>query len=111
MRTIREVLATGARDIYLNNGTLIVHLDHGQTWDAVCPPKIKNGKRVYRTLCVRITNTYGTMKGKKDLQKYAMDNLGLDYIIPEREMNLFINQNGGIDKYHTDYWNTGWMYY
>ncbi len=111
MKTVRDALSTGARDIYLNNGTLIVHLDHGQTWDAVCPPKTIDGKRVYRWLCVRITNTYGTMKGKDDLKKRAVDHLELDYIIPEKELNLFINLNGGIDEYRTDYWNEGYLYY
>lgn len=111
METIRDAIATGARAIYLNNGTQIIHLDHGQTWEAVCPPKIINGKRVYRWICCKITCTTGMMVGKEILKPYAMDYLGLDYIVPEKMLNLFIHLNGGIDEYRTDYWCKGWMYY
>lgn len=113
MKTIREAINSGARDIYLNNRTLIVHLDHGQTWDAMCPPKTIQGKKVYRWITCRITNTCNPICHKEILKPYALDwgKTGPDYIVPERIMNIFISLNGGIDEYRTDYWSGGWMYY
>ena len=108
---IREAISRGVHVIYTRNNTRIVHLDHGQTWDAVCPPKIKNGKKVWRWLCVGITNDVQPINGIEDIEKYKMLYSDHDYIIPERELNLLIAINGGIDVYQTDYWNTGWMYY
>ena len=118
MKTIRDAISRGAWVIYLNNGTEITHLDHGQTWDAVCPPKIINGKPVYRWVFCRVSKpiTKTDKKGieyKEIIAPYALDfeKKCLDFIIPERELNLFINLNGGIDEYRTDYWAEGYLYY
>ena len=112
MRTIREAIENGARSIYLNDGTLIVHLDHGQTYDAVCPPKNINGKKVYRWIFCRITNTQKRLNRVflQSKDKYK-DPLHLDYILSERNLNEFINDCGGIDDYHTMYWARDWMFY
>jgi hypothetical protein len=110
--TIRNAIYRGARDIYLNNGTCIVHLDHGQTYDAVCPPKKIDGINRYRWIFCRITRV-GGLEHKEEL--YQMDKykdiLHYDFILSERDMNYYISLCGGIDEYRTDYWAKGWMYY
>ena len=112
MKTIRDAIRKGAREIYLNDGTLIVHGDHGRSWDAVCPPKEINGKLVYRWIFCRITNTQKRLDFEflKANDKYC-DPLRYDYILSERKMNEFINSCGGIDEYRTDYWCGGYLYY
>ena len=109
--TIREAIKKGARCIYLNNGTQITHLDHGQNYDAVCPPKKINGNRTYRYVFCRITRI-GGLEYQKELtgmDKYK-DVCHYDYILKERDMNHYISLCGGIDEYRTDYWINGWMY-
>lgn len=102
MMTIREAIDKGIRCIYLNNGTQIVHLDHGKNSDAVCPPKEINGHMVYRYIFCRITRN-GGCEFKKELEtmdKYK-DVCHFDYILKERDMNYYISLCGGIDKYRT----------
>ena len=109
MKTIREAINAGARSIYLNSGVLIVHCDHGLTYDAMCPPKFINGKPVYRWLFCRITNFGGInhLDFLKAKDKYH-DPLQYDFILSERDMNEFISLEGGIDEYRTMYWVRDW---
>ena len=110
--TIREAIKSGARSIYLNDGALIVHLDHGQTFDAVCPPKEIDGNTVYRYIFCRITRV-GGLNHKTELEQMDRykDVMHYDYILSERDTNHYISLCGGIDEYRTDYWANGWMYY
>lgn len=112
MMTIRNAIDSGARIIILNNGTRITHLDHGQTYDAVCPPRKIQGKYRYRNIFCRMTRD-GGLEHRIELEKMDKyeDVLCYDYILSERDMNHYISLCGGIDEYRTDYWNTGWMYY
>lgn len=112
MKTIRNAIDAGARTIILNNGTQITHLDYGQTWDAVCPPKKINGVNRYRWIFCRVTRV-GGLEHMTELNKMDRfkDALHYDYILSERDMNHYISLCGGIDEYRTDYWASGWMYY
>lgn len=120
IKTIRDALDRGARTIYLNNGTQIVHLDHGQTYDAVCPPKKIGGTYRYRWIFCRIIGNrgleyedilYGMDKYQgKDRLCFTTDDaiFGFDFILSERDMNRYISLCGGIDEYRTGYWCNGW---
>ena len=111
MRTIREAINIGARSIYLNDGTLIVHLDHGRT-DAMCPPKMIDGKPVYRWLYCRITNTKRKMHFDFLKEKDKLHSIYpyIDYVLSEHDMNEFISLSGGIDEKNTMYWANPWDY-
>lgn len=102
MRTIRNAIDAGARTIYLNNGTQITHMDYGQTYNAVCPPKKINGINRYRWICCRITRV-GGVEHKIELEKMDRlhDHLHYDYILSERDMNHYISLCGGINEYRT----------
>lgn len=105
MRTIREAINSGAREICLVNKTRIYLPDIGQGFSGIQPPKYINGKPVYRWLFCRIQENKRT-KGIGDLENRKMGYpfLPNEYIIPEREINLFISINGGIDEYFTRFW-------
>ena len=113
MKTIREAFDTGARTVYLNNHVQITHLERGLPYsERTCPPKIIDGKPVYRQIFCRITGvTDGNVwEFLKKADRYE-DVLGYDFILSEKDMNHFINLCGGIDSYRTDYWNVGWSKY
>lgn len=104
MHTIREAIDAGARDVCLVNGTSISLPDIGQGMFGIQPPKCINGKSVYRHLFCIIHESRRT-RGLEDLSKRKMGYpfRSNEYNIPEREINLFISQNGGIDEYNTMY--------
>lgn len=116
MRTIREAIDAGVKMVYLNNGAVIYLLDVGHRQDtAISTVKKINGKYVYRRI-------YCEVKGNADVSAIRnmcmhRPDLGVtffnenEYLIREREMNMFINANGGIDEYRTDYWINGWWDY
>ena len=115
MNTIRDAINAGARTVYCRNGLVIEMPDIGHSYDAISPPKMIDGKPVFRKI-------FCSIKGSGDLSvikhrslynpdwewNYFHEN---DYDVKEREMNMLIRDNGGIDVYKTDYWATGWMYY
>ena len=102
---IRTAIDMGAKEVQLVNRTIIRLPDIGQGQFGIQPPKMIDGKPVYRWLFCLICENKKT-KGLNDLEKRKMGKPFRDdeYCIPEREMNLFINQNGGIDEYATRFW-------
>ena len=114
MDTIRDAINAGAKTVYCRNG-LEIDLPDTRNSYPITPPKMINGKPVYRRI-------FCSIKGSGDLSaikhrslfnpdwdwNYFREN---DYDVKEREMNMLIRDNGGIDVYKTDYWATGWMYY
>ena len=119
MNTVRQAIEQGAKTIYCNNGTEIYMPDVGKNldyYDPISAPKFIDGKKVYRKIFCTIKNAKCGMDQIKCRCMYISgaewnyfhEN---DYCIPERELNMFINDNGGIDTYRTDYWGHGWMYY
>lgn len=108
---VREAIESmrryGGTSIYTNNGTEIFLLDlHNSEWDCIGKIKMIDGRKVYRdifcevrpsnyTRHLEVIGQY-TMYDPND--SYFREN---EYVIPERDMNLFVSLNGGIDKYQT----------
>lgn len=108
-KAIEEARKYGGRVIYTNNGTKIIPLDLGAADYAIGKVKIINGKKVYRTIYCDVEFSKRT-KHTDVIEKYSLytpDEKGYSYFrkgsydIPERDMNLFISLNGGIDEYLT----------
>lgn len=112
--TIREAIKNirkyrGYR-IITQNGTEIVLLDlYTSEWDSIGKIKVINGEKVHRTIFCKIKPSKCTCH-MEVIEKYAMyfpDENGYSYFrdseynIPERDMNLFISLNGGVDEYLT----------
>lgn len=107
---IKQMRKYGADRIYLWNGTEIRILEIN------CPPeysyskiKIINGERIMRRIFCQIKPTKHTSH-MDVVQEFCMHFPEIgdrnifrpdEYIIDEREMNLFIKLNGGIDEYRT----------
>ena len=117
MKTIRDAIMHGAKEVYCNNGVRIELPDsYNSIYDAISPPKIINGKPVYRWIFFRIKGSKANTKSVNHRSLYnendSYNYFHVDeYIAREREVNEFISDNGGIDVYRTDYWAKGWMYY
>ncbi len=99
--TIRECLErmrkVGAYVIYTKNGLKITT---ETCWDpdwVMSTIKMIDGKRVKRYIFCTIDESKA--QHLDVIKKYHID--GNDYIIKERDMNLFLNLNGGIDEYNT----------
>lgn len=99
--TIRECLErmrkVGAYVIYTKNGLKITT---ETCWDPDCAMstiKMIDGKRVKRYIFCTINESKA--QHLDVIEKYHID--GNVYIIKERDMNLFMNLNGGIDEYNT----------
>lgn len=109
MRTIREAISTGTKEVFTNNGTSIFLPDIGQGDWGIAPPKTIQGKPVYRWIFCWIKSSRKTVF-LDDLENRKMGKpfRNTDYCIPERELNLFIALNGGIDEYRTRYWVDQW---
>ena len=105
MKTIRDAINIGAREVQLVNGTYIRLPDIGQGDFGIAPPKNINGKKVYRWIFCLVQKNRNT-KGLEDLARRKMGEpfRSDEYCIPEREMNLFISENGGISEYGTRFW-------
>lgn len=109
-KAIEETYKYGGRIIYTNNGTKIIPLDFGAAdYDAIGKIKTINGKKVYRKIFCEVKPSTCT-RHMDVIEKYTMylpDEDGYSYfrqgtyVIPERDMNLFISLNGGIDEYQT----------
>ena len=112
--TVREAIEKarrfGGNSIITNNGTEIFLLDlHASEWDSIGKIKVINGKRIHRTIFCEIKPSKCTCH-MEVIEKYTMyfpDENGYSYFrdseynIPERDMNLFISLNGGVDEYLT----------
>lgn len=103
--------------IMCNNGTsIIVHDMFSPDYSTMS--KVKKNKdgsfKCFRKLYVSVIPTEmrsKITKGMEVIEKYSLydkkaspyDNFFLenDYMIPERDLNLFISYNDGIDKYST----------
>ena len=99
--TIRDAIDDRVDCVVCTNGTRIDLPDVRDPYP-VSPPKIINGKPVFRTIyCVILPND--RTKGMDVLKQkgYWTKGYGIfqktDYIIPEKELNIFISQNGGLD--------------
>ena len=118
MKTIRDAINAGAHMVYCNKNKASIELPdmYNSIYDAISPPKIIDGKPVYRWIFCRIhggnANTdsidHRCLWNENDPYNYFHLT---DYIAREREINEFISDNGGIDEYYTDYCARGWMYY
>ena len=112
--TVREAIKNirkyrGYR-IITRNGTEIVLLDlHASEWDSIGKIKVINGERIHRTIFCEIKPSKRTCH-MEVIEKYTMyfpNENGYSYFrdgeydVPERDMNLFISLNGGIDEYLT----------
>lgn len=109
-KAIEEARKYGRRSIYTNNGTEIIPLELGASeYDSIGKIKMINGKKVYREIFCEVKPSTRT-RYMDVIEKHTMyfpDENGYsyfrqgEYVIPERDMNLFINLNGGIDEYRT----------
>lgn len=109
-KAIEEARKYGGRSIYTNNGTEIIPLELGASeYESIGKIKMINGKKVYREIFCVVKPSART-RYMDVIEKYSMyspDEKGYsyfrkgDYVIPERDMNLFISLNGGIDEYQT----------
>ena len=113
--TVRECIEkmrkVGAYTIRCNNGTYINIIEIGEHPDtAIGKIKIIDGKRILRSILCHVSPADCTDFSFINNKKYKMfdpDYTGYQYFregvycIPEREMNMFINANGGIDIYST----------
>ena len=108
---VREAIESmrryGGTSIYTNNGTEIVLLDlHSNEWDCIGKIKVINGKKIYRNIFCEVRPSNYT-RHLEVIEKYTMYDPNdsyfreNEYVIPERDMNLFVSLNGGIDKYQT----------
>ena len=110
--TVREAINRRYDSIRCNNGTEIFLPDIKMRYeeDQFCPAKIIDGKKVYRTLFWRIGESKNTVVIDHLKAKYCAysddDHFfnKYEFFIPEREMNMFISLNGGIDIAASDYW-------
>ena len=109
IRTIRDAINAGSKEIHCVNGTIIKLPDIGQGDWGIQPPKYINGKPVYRWLFCQIQSNRNTV-GLEDIANRKMGNPFMpdEYCIPEREMNMFISQNRGISEYGTMFWVNQW---
>ena len=109
-KAIEETRKYGGRVIYTNNGTEIIPLEYGACkYDAIGKIKMIDGKKVFREIFCEVKPSTRT-RHMDVIEKYTMyfpDENGYsyfnqgEYVIPERDMNLFISLNGGIDEYRT----------
>ena len=107
--TVRGWISAGASEIACNNSTYINFLNQRDY-----PPKIINGKPVYRKLLCSIVPPYivkeqshiniDDLPGIAELKAKGCWVGGWDFVIRERDLNHFISLNGGIDEYATWYW-------
>ena len=107
---IKEARRFGGHSIITNNGTEIVLLDlHNGEWDSIGKIKVINGEKIHRTIFCEIKPSKHTCH-MEVIEKHTMyfpDENGYSYFrdgeydIPERDMNLFISLNGGINEYQT----------
>lgn len=104
---IEEMRKYGGTSIYTNNGTEIFLLDlHSAEWDCIGKIKVINGKKIYRDIfCeIKLSPFTQNMDVIKKYSMYSPDDSYFrenEYVVPERDMNLFVSLNGGIDKYQT----------
>ena len=116
MKTIREAIARGAKEVYCNNGLIIKLPDRYCRLDeCMFPPKMIQGKPVFRWVFIDLHK-----KQDSDISAVKHRSLYVDgdfcyfheneYLAKEREVNELISDNGGIDKYRTTYWIDDWMY-
>lgn len=104
---IEKMRRYGGTSIYTNNGTEIFLLDlHSNEWDCIGKIKVIDGRKVFRDIFCEIRQSNRT-RHMDVIEKYAMYDSNdsyfreNEYVIPERDMNLFVSLNGGIDKYQT----------
>lgn len=110
---IKQMRKLSVNVVTLNNGTRIRILE--MNTDMTCPIerdslvgsiKIRNGEMIIRKFYCTIY--YSAKSEMRYIDKYITDRYVGDYfppfscaVIPEKEMNEFINDNGGIDIYQT----------
>lgn len=109
-KAIEKARKYGGHTIYTNNGTEIIPLELGASeYDSIGKIKMINGKKVYREIFCEVKPSKHTRYMDviekhtmyfPDENGYSYFNQG-EYVIPERDMNLFISLNGGIDEYRT----------
>ena len=98
--TIRECLErmrkVGAHLIYAKNGLCISTETDWNPYSAMSTVKMIDGKPVKRYIFCTVPES------AQHLDVIAKYNIGgNDYIVKERDMNHFLNLNGGIDAYNT----------
>ena len=107
---IKKVRRFGGNSIITNNGTEIFLLDlHASECDSIGKIKVINGEKIHRTIFCEIKPSKHTchMEVIEKHTVYFLDENGYPYFrdgeydIPERDMNLFISLNGGINEYQT----------
>lgn len=107
-KAIRKIRELHSHVLITGNGTEILFWDFPNSpWDCIGRIKIgKNGEKIFRDIFCTVNPSCATVDMEM-LQKYSMYTPGYgmfreqDYVIPERDMNLFLNQNGGVDVYRT----------
>ena len=109
-KALEEARKYGGHTIYTNNGTEIIPLELGACkYDAIGKIKMIDGKKVFREIFCKVIPSTRT-RYMDVIEKHTMyfpDENGYsyfsqgEYVIPERDMNLFISLNGGIDEYNT----------
>ena len=117
MRTVRDAINAGVRTIYCNSGLIIDMEDvHMSEYEMMSTVKHINGKRILRWIFCNLGSSFKNRDaldypGVDDLIKAKRSMLynTHDFIAREREVNLLIALNKGIDEYQTMYWVTGWI--
>lgn len=107
---IRKAVRYGSFMLYTGNGTQIRLLDIcNSPYDCIGKIKVVKGERIYRDIFCAVTKAPETQH-MDVIERYSMyvpDDNGCsyfcddEYTIPEKDMNLFISLNGGIDEYRT----------
>lgn len=109
MRTIREAINAGAREIICVNGVKIqLHdrfSDGSQCFGSI---KVIDGNPVFRWIFFSVCGNKANTNAIKNRCMFVNDGFCYfrenDYISREKEVNEFINDNGGIDEYRTMFW-------
>ena len=115
MKTVREAMSAGVRTIYCNSGLIINISDvYGNEWETMSYVKNIDGKPVPRWIFCTLGSMYKNRDalnyiGVDDLIKAKRHISYHDFSVRERELNLLIALNKGIDEYQTMYWVNGWI--
>lgn len=107
---INELRKVPTSQVFLQNGTTIYIFEKDPVmYESISKVRIINGQKILRKIFCEIEPSERT-KGLEELKKkfwMFAPNLEYnyfrekDYCINEREMNIFISLNGGIDYYRT----------
>lgn len=109
-KCIEEMREVCSSDIYLYTTRTRIHVYeiNPDKYDHISTYKERGGNKILRKIFCYIESSNKTL-GMRDLEKFRLFEPKIDfnyfgendYLIPERDMNIFISLNGGIDHYRT----------